>query len=78
MEEASRFGIMNTNDDDTIYEFEEKPKHPKSNHGLHGHLHLQLEASCGEYLIDDEADPKSSNDFGKNIIPDMLGERREA
>ena len=45
--EASRFGIMNCKPDGTIYEFEEKPKEPKSNAGFHGHLHFHLEKAAG-------------------------------
>ena len=76
MEEASRFGIMNTNEDDSIYEFEEKPKHPKSTKASMG-IYVFNWKKLREYLINDEKDPDSSNDFGKNIIPAMLqnGER---
>ena len=71
MEEAKRFGIMNVNDDDTIYEFEEKPAHPKSNLASMG-VYCFTWSKLRQYLIEDEADPDSSNDFGKNIIPNML------
>ncbi len=76
MEEAPRFGIMNINADDTIYEFEEKPKKPKSNLASMG-IYIFNWKKLKEYLISDEADPKSQNDFGANIIPRMLaaGER---
>ncbi len=76
VEEASRFGIMNTNEDDSIYEFEEKPKHPKSTKASMG-IYIFNWKKLREYLINDEKDPNSSNDFGKNIIPAMLqnGER---
>ena len=76
MEEASRFGIMNTNEDDSIYEFEEKPKQPKSTKASMG-IYIFNWKKLREYLINDEKDPDSSNDFGKNIIPAMLqnGER---
>ena len=76
VEEASRFGIMNTNTDDSIYEFEEKPKHPKSTKASMG-IYIFNWKKLREYLINDEKDPQSSNDFGKNIIPSMLnnGER---
>lgn len=47
MEEASRFGIMNVDENDDIYEFEEKPKHPQEQPGLHGHLHLHLVQAAG-------------------------------
>ncbi|MDD6032876.1 MAG: glucose-1-phosphate adenylyltransferase [Oscillospiraceae bacterium] len=72
LEEASRFGIMNTEDDGTIYEFEEKPKHPKSTKASMG-IYIFNWKKLRQYLIDDEANPDSSNDFGKNIIPAMLG-----
>ena len=75
MREASRFGIMNTNEDGQIVEFEEKPEHPKSNL-----------ASMGIYIFDwkllrkmltaDIKDPDSSHDFGKDIIPQMLADGR--
>ncbi len=71
MEEASRFGIMNTNDDCSIYEFEEKPKKPKSNMASMG-VYVFNWQKVREYLIADSKDEKSSNDFGKNIIPKML------
>ena len=71
MEEASRFGIMNTKPDTQIFEFEEKPKKPKSNLASMG-IYIFRWDKLRQYLIEDEADPKSSNDFGKNIIPAML------
>ena len=76
MEEAKRFGIMNADENDQIYEFEEKPAHPKSNLASMG-IYVFTWSKLRKYLIDDEADPNSSNDFGKNIIPNMLnaGER---
>ena len=76
LEEASRFGILNTNDDNSIYEFEEKPAHPKSTKASMGIYVFQWK-KMKYYLEADEADPNSSNDFGKNIIPAMLnaGER---
>jgi len=72
LEEASRFGIMNTNPDGTIYEFEEKPANPKSNLASMG-IYIFNWRVLREYLEKDEDDPSSSNDFGKNIIPAMLG-----
>jgi len=72
LSEASRFGIMNCNPDGTIYEFEEKPKEPKSTLASMG-IYIFSWKKLRQYLIDDEADPNSSNDFGKNIIPAMLG-----
>ena len=79
MEEASRFGIMNVDEHDMIYEFEEKPKRPKSNLASMG-IYIFNWKQLREYLVADEADEKSSNDFGKNIIPAMLekGERMAA
>ncbi len=71
MEEASRFGIMNTKEDGTIYEFEEKPKAPKSNLASMG-IYIFDWQKLRYYLTEDEKDPDSSNDFGKNIIPNML------
>ena len=72
MEEAPRFGIMNTRPDGTIYEFEEKPAHPKSNLASMG-IYIFNWKVLKQYLEQDEADPDSSNDFGKNVIPAMLG-----
>ncbi len=72
IEEASRMGIMNVDEDDKVYEFEEKPKKPKSNLASMG-IYIFSWAKLRKYLIDDEKDEKSSNDFGKNIIPTMLG-----
>lgn len=79
MEEASRFGIMNVDEHDMIYEFEEKPKKPKSNLASMG-IYIFNWKQLRDYLVADEADEKSSNDFGKNIIPAMLaaGERMAA
>lgn len=75
MEEASRFGIMNANPDGSIYEFEEKPKKPKSNLASMGVYIFKSDILC-QYLIADEADKSSSNDFGKNIIPALLRDER--
>ena len=71
LEEATRFGIMNVDENDQVYEFEEKPKHPKSTLASMG-IYVFSWKKLRQYLIDDEADPNSSNDFGKNIIPNML------
>ncbi len=71
-EEASRFGIMNANPDGTIYEFEEKPKNPKSNLASMG-IYIFDWKKMRYYLETDEQNPDSSNDFGKDIIPLMLG-----
>ena len=71
IEEASRFGILNTNPDNSIYEFEEKPAHPKSTNASMG-IYVFNWKVLREFLIADEEDPNSSNDFGKNIIPNLL------
>ncbi|NBI68472.1 glucose-1-phosphate adenylyltransferase [Pseudoflavonifractor sp. 60] len=71
MEEAKRFGILNVESNDKVYEFEEKPPQPKSNLASMG-IYVFTWSKLRKYLIDDEADPNSSNDFGKNIIPNML------
>ncbi len=73
LEEASRFGIMNTDEDLRITEFEEKPKHPKSTKASMG-IYIFNTALLRRYLEEDEADPVSSKDFGKNVIPKMLGD----
>ena len=69
--EASRFGILNTNPDNSIYEFEEKPKQPKSTNASMGIYCFNWKV-LREALIADEEDAASSNDFGKNIIPNLL------
>ena len=74
-EEASRFGIMNTDSEDNIVEFEEKPKKPKSNKASMG-VYIFTWDKLRKYLTEDEADKSSSNDFGKNIIPKMLAEKQ--
>ena len=71
LSEASRFGILNTNPDNSIYEFEEKPKQPKSTNASMGIYCFDWKV-LREALINDEADPNSSKDFGKNIIPGLL------
>ena len=73
IEEASRFGIMNTDDSGRIVEFEEKPKQPKSTHASMG-IYLFRCDVLKEYLVRDENTPGSSNDFGKNVIPAMLAD----
>ena len=70
-DEASRFGIMAVDGNDHIVEFQEKPKEPKSNLASMG-IYVFTWKKLREYLIKDESDPASSNDFGKNIIPNML------
>ena len=71
LSEASRFGILNTNPDNSIYEFEEKPKKPKSTNASMG-IYVFNWKVLHDALVADEDDPKSSNDFGKNIIPNLL------
>ena len=71
LEEATRFGIMNTDENDTIYEFEEKPANPKSNLASMGIYVFNWE-KLRKYLTEDEQNPNSSNDFGKDVIPAML------
>ena len=73
LEEASRFGILNTNPDNSIYEFEEKPAVPKSTNASMGIYCFNWKV-LRDALIADEDDPNSSNDFGKNIIPKLLNE----
>ena len=75
-EEASRFGIMNTDADDNIVEFEEKPKQPKSNKASMG-IYIFNWDVLKKYLEEDEADPNSKNDFGMNIIPALLRDGRK-
>ena len=72
-EEASRFGILATDENEQIYEFAEKPKEPKSNKASMG-VYVFSWDKLKKYLIEDEADPNSANDFGKNIIPNMLND----
>lgn len=69
--EASRFGIMNCNEDGSVYEFEEKPEHPKSTLASMG-IYIFSWKKLRQYLVEDETDKKSSNDFGKDVIPAML------
>ncbi len=71
MKEASRFGILNTNPDGTIYEFEEKPKQPKSDLASMG-IYVFTASKLFKYLEEDDKDPNSEKDFGKNILPKML------
>ena len=72
LEEATRFGILNLGEDGYVCEFEEKPKQPKSDLASMG-IYIFNWQKLREYLIADENDPNSSKDFGKNIIPNMLG-----
>lgn len=74
LNEASRFGIMNTRDDLSIYQFEEKPKVPKSNLASMG-IYIFKWSALRKYLIEDENNKYSQNDFGKNIIPKMIEDK---
>ncbi len=72
IQEASRFGILNLKKNSRqIEEFEEKPKQPKSTKASMG-IYIFTWAKLRQYLIDDENDKTSENDFGKNIIPKMI------
>ncbi len=71
MSEASRFGILNTNSDGSIYQFEEKPKQPKSTLASMG-IYIFTAEKLYKYLEMDEANPNSSKDFGKDVLPAML------
>ncbi len=75
-EEASRFGILNTNPDGSIYEFDEKPAVPKSTLASMG-IYVFTWEKLRQYLIADEQNAASHNDFGKDVLPSMLaaGER---
>lgn len=75
LEEASRFGILNTDDDLRIVEFLEKPEHPVSTKASMG-IYIFNWKVLKEYLIRDEANPESEKDFGKNVIPMLLEEDR--
>lgn len=76
MKEASRFGILNTDPEGRIYEFEEKPKQPKSDLASMG-IYMFTASKLFKYLEEDDKDSSSEKDFGKNILPKMLaaGER---
>jgi len=76
LEEASRFGIMNTDENGVIVEFEEKPKQPKSTLASMG-IYIFTYSELREYLIKDAMDPNSDYDFGKNIIPNMLNDGKK-
>lgn len=71
LKEASRFGILNTNPDGSIYQFEEKPKVPKSNLASMG-IYIFTAEKLFKYLEEDDANPASSKDFGKDVLPAML------
>lgn len=76
LEEASRFGILNTHEDGEIYEFDEKPEKPKSTHASMG-IYIFSYKELRKYLIEDDENKNSSHDFGKDVLPSMLnaGER---
>ena len=74
-EVAPSFGIMNVDENDAIIEFEEKPKQPKSNLASMG-VYIFTWSVMKKYLTDDNADPNSKNDFGKNIIPNLLRDNK--
>ncbi len=73
IKEASRFGIMNTDEDGRIVEFEEKPEHPKSNLASMG-IYIFNRKLLRRMLVADMKDPDSSHDFGKDIIPNLLND----
>ena len=75
-EDASRFGLMVADEDDKITEFQEKPKEPKSNLASMG-IYIFNWDILKKYLIEDEADLESENDFGKNVIPSLLRDGRD-
>lgn len=76
LEEASRFGILNTHEDGEIYEFDEKPEKPKSTHASMG-IYIFSYKELRKHLIEDDENKNSSHDFGKDVLPAMLnaGER---
>ncbi|MDD3026861.1 MAG: glucose-1-phosphate adenylyltransferase [Erysipelotrichaceae bacterium] len=76
LKEASRFGIMNTNPDGTVYEFDEKPEKPKSTLASMG-IYIYTYQELRKYLIEDAKDEKSAHDFGMNIIPNMLADNKK-
>ena len=71
LSEASRFGILNTRDDGSIYQFEEKPKKPKSTLASMG-IYVFTAEKLYKYLEEDDANPNSSKEFGKDVLPTML------
>ncbi|BBK22771.1 glucose-1-phosphate adenylyltransferase [Amedibacterium intestinale] len=73
MKEASRFGIMNTDENGRIVEFEEKPEHPKSNLASMG-IYIFNWKLLRKMLVADIDDPNSNHDFGKDIIPNLLND----
>lgn len=75
LKEATRFGIMNTDENDRIYEFEEKPEEPKSNLASMG-VYIFNWKTLRKVLVNDKSDENSNHDFGKNIIPTLLKENK--
>lgn len=75
LDEASRFGILNTNEDLSIYEFDEKPEHPKNNLASMG-IYIFKWDVIRPYLLEDEKDESSDHDFGKDIIPKLLADNK--
>lgn len=76
LKEASRFGIMSADEEGRIYKFSEKPKNPESTNASMG-IYIFSKEVLFRYLREDAADPASSNDFGKNIIPSMLANQEK-
>ncbi len=76
LKEATRFGIMNCDENDIIYEFEEKPAHPKSNLASMG-IYIFTYKTLRKYLVADDKNPDSSHDFGKDIIPAYLNDKKK-
>jgi len=76
IEQAKRFGIINSDKDGKIYEFQEKPEFPKSNKASMG-IYVFSWDKLKKYLKEDELDPKSSKDFGKNVLPMMLAKNEK-
>lgn len=75
LEEASRFGIINANPDNTIYEFEEKPKMPKSNLASMG-IYIFTYSKLKKYLLEEDKIERAEHDFGKHILPKMLSDKQ--
>ena len=76
LEEASRFGIMTTDEEGTIFKFSEKPKNPDSTQASMG-IYIFTKSKLEHYLREDNKNPESENDFGKNIIPAMLAAKEK-
>ena len=76
LKEATRFGIMNADEDDRIYEFEEKPAQPKSNLASMG-IYIFTYKTLRKYLMADVKNPESNHDFGKDIIPAYLNDKKK-